>query len=191
MSFTPPGPWKPIFWSACHTASFYRRGNHLSQHSHSKCRAGWEDKRHPRGEEGAGGDPGRLVLPARGGSGRQEGALLPADVHPGNDGSFMLLGPSMSGHMQAFHGEKELFKSEHLDWCFASTIEGKCKAHSLHYYQVLVSHLSWHQKSTGVGPCTEATCICWCSPSQRSQMLTSSRASHTRCIRHAFRYVCL
>ncbi|KAK9916575.1 hypothetical protein WJX75_004358 [Coccomyxa subellipsoidea] len=33
-----------------------------------------------------------------------------------------------TGGRKAFHGEKELFKSEHLDWCFASTIESKCRA---------------------------------------------------------------
>ena len=38
---------------------------------------------------------------------------------------------------QAFHGQKELFKSEHCDWCFASTIESKCRVHSLQAYQVL------------------------------------------------------
>lgn len=38
--------------------------------------------------------------------------------------------------MQQFHGEKELFKSDHLDWCHISTIEGKCRVHSLQNYQV-------------------------------------------------------
>ena len=38
--------------------------------------------------------------------------------------------------VQQFHGEKELFKSEHLDWCLAVTIEGKCHVHSLRAYQV-------------------------------------------------------
>ena len=38
---------------------------------------------------------------------------------------------------QAFHGQKELFKSEHCDWCFASTIESKCRVHSLQAYQVI------------------------------------------------------
>ena len=42
--------------------------------------------------------------------------------------------------LKAFHGQKELFKSEHYDWCFASTIESKCRVHSLHTYQVCVAH---------------------------------------------------
>ena len=37
---------------------------------------------------------------------------------------------------QQFHGEKELFKSDHLDWCLAVTLEGKCQVHSLRAYQV-------------------------------------------------------
>ncbi|CAK0755513.1 hypothetical protein CVIRNUC_002380 [Coccomyxa viridis] len=41
------------------------------------------------------------------------------------------------GGRKAFHGQKELFKSEHYDWCFASTIESKCRVHSLHTYQAL------------------------------------------------------
>ena len=43
--------------------------------------------------------------------------------------------------LKAFHGQKELFKSEHYDWCFASTIESKCRVHSLHTYQVSAAHL--------------------------------------------------
>ncbi|KAK9821725.1 hypothetical protein WJX81_005807 [Elliptochloris bilobata] len=41
------------------------------------------------------------------------------------------------GGRKQFHGEKELFKSEHLDWCLAVTIEGKCQVHSLRAYQAL------------------------------------------------------
>lgn len=37
---------------------------------------------------------------------------------------------------QAFHGERELFRSEHLDWALASTIQSKCRVHSLKAYQV-------------------------------------------------------
>jgi hypothetical protein len=44
--------------------------------------------------------------------------------------------PTPRGRRQAFHGEKELFKSEHLDWCMATTIEGRCQVHSLRAYQV-------------------------------------------------------
>ena len=46
------------------------------------------------------------------------------------------LGTSNFSMVQLFHGEKELLKSEHLDWCSASTIEGKCRVHSLQSYQV-------------------------------------------------------
>ncbi|EIE18166.1 BAH-domain-containing protein [Coccomyxa subellipsoidea C-169] len=42
-----------------------------------------------------------------------------------------------AGGRKLFHGEKELLKSEHLDWCSASTIEGKCRVHSLQSYQAL------------------------------------------------------
>ncbi|CAL8466792.1 g6328 [Coccomyxa elongata] len=42
-----------------------------------------------------------------------------------------------TGGRKAFHGEKELFRSDHLDWCYASTIEGKCRVHSLQHYQAL------------------------------------------------------
>lgn len=46
--------------------------------------------------------------------------------------------------VQQFHGEKELFKSEHLDWCLAVTIEGKCHVHSLRAYQV--SSHRWYNR---------------------------------------------
>ena len=38
--------------------------------------------------------------------------------------------------MQQFHGEKELFKSDHLDWIDAQTISRKCRVHSLNQYRV-------------------------------------------------------
>jgi len=37
---------------------------------------------------------------------------------------------------QQFHGEKELFKSEHVDPIAASTITGKCRVLTLKQYQV-------------------------------------------------------
>ena len=47
------------------------------------------------------------------------------------------VGPSVNRLvLQAFHGNKELFKSDHLDWCFISTIERKCFVHTLPTYQV-------------------------------------------------------
>ena len=41
--------------------------------------------------------------------------------------------------LQKFHGEKEVFKSDHADWLPISTIEGKCHVHSLKNYQVDIS----------------------------------------------------
>lgn len=38
--------------------------------------------------------------------------------------------------LQPFHGRQELFKSEHMDTCLASTIQGKCRVHTLAAYQV-------------------------------------------------------
>jgi hypothetical protein len=38
--------------------------------------------------------------------------------------------------MQAFHGERELFRSDHTDWALASTIQNKCRVHNLKAYQV-------------------------------------------------------
>lgn len=42
--------------------------------------------------------------------------------------------------MQAFHGERELFRSDHTDWALASTIQNKCRVHNLKAYQVMSSH---------------------------------------------------
>lgn len=41
------------------------------------------------------------------------------------------------GGRKAFHGERELFRSDHLDWALASTIQSKCRVHSLKSYQAL------------------------------------------------------
>lgn len=38
--------------------------------------------------------------------------------------------------MQEFHGDKELFKSDHLDWVDVATITRKCRVHSMADYQV-------------------------------------------------------
>ena len=40
-----------------------------------------------------------------------------------------------SSVVQEFHGEKELFKSEHVDPIAASTITGKCRVLTLKQYQ--------------------------------------------------------
>mmetsp|Transcript_2783 Transcript_2783/g.6962 ORF Transcript_2783/g.6962 Transcript_2783/m.6962 type:complete len:193 (-) Transcript_2783:51-629(-) len=41
------------------------------------------------------------------------------------------------GGRKVFHGERELFTSDHLDWCDVSTIDGACSVHSLRAYQDL------------------------------------------------------
>ena len=41
------------------------------------------------------------------------------------------------GGRKAFHGDKELFASDHLDWVAADSIDGKCTVHSLKGYQRL------------------------------------------------------
>mmetsp|Transcript_19809 Transcript_19809/g.47272 ORF Transcript_19809/g.47272 Transcript_19809/m.47272 type:complete len:197 (-) Transcript_19809:166-756(-) len=41
------------------------------------------------------------------------------------------------GGRKVFHGERELFSSDHLDWCTLSTIDGICYVHSLKAYQAL------------------------------------------------------
>lgn len=38
---------------------------------------------------------------------------------------------------QAFHGEKEVFQSDHLDWCHKNAIIGKCRVLTLEGYQNL------------------------------------------------------
>eukprot|EP00884_Botryococcus_braunii_P014941 jgi/Botrbrau1/23448/Bobra.106_1s0008.1 len=43
------------------------------------------------------------------------------------------------GGRKRFHGAKELFKSDHEDKVFASSIEGECKVHTLATYQALDS----------------------------------------------------
>lgn len=82
---------------------------------------------------------------------------------------------------QAFHGEKELFKSDHLDWCYASTIESKCKVHSLHYYQVCFI-LTHSCDVLGKSLLFYRLSCSWvlCSPWKRCQTQTSLRASPTR-----------
>ncbi|KAK3251849.1 hypothetical protein CYMTET_38829 [Cymbomonas tetramitiformis] len=42
-----------------------------------------------------------------------------------------------NGGRKGFHGERELFSSDHTDWCDAGAINGRCKVHSLHEYQNL------------------------------------------------------
>mmetsp|Transcript_31068 Transcript_31068/g.68974 ORF Transcript_31068/g.68974 Transcript_31068/m.68974 type:complete len:203 (+) Transcript_31068:257-865(+) len=41
------------------------------------------------------------------------------------------------GGRKAFHGLKELFDSDHQDWCHKNTILGKCRVHSLKKYENL------------------------------------------------------
>ena len=41
------------------------------------------------------------------------------------------------GGRKAFHGEKELFNSDHFDWVAANSINGKCQVHTLKAYQNL------------------------------------------------------
>jgi len=41
------------------------------------------------------------------------------------------------GGRKAFHGERELFRSDHTDWALASTIQNKCRVHNLKAYQAL------------------------------------------------------
>lgn len=43
------------------------------------------------------------------------------------------------GGRKAFHGEKELFSSDHLDWCHRNTVIGKCRVHTLKKYESLAS----------------------------------------------------
>ncbi|GMH40234.1 hypothetical protein BSKO_08138 [Bryopsis sp. KO-2023] len=40
---------------------------------------------------------------------------------------------------QAFHGEKEVFQSDHLDWCHKNAIIGKCRVLTLEGYQNLTA----------------------------------------------------
>lgn len=40
-------------------------------------------------------------------------------------------------HTQAFHGDKELFNSDHEDVVHKNTIIGKCNVHSLKAYEAL------------------------------------------------------
>uniref|UniRef100_A0A7S1X821 BAH domain-containing protein n=1 Tax=Tetraselmis chuii TaxID=63592 RepID=A0A7S1X821_9CHLO len=42
-----------------------------------------------------------------------------------------------TGGRKVFHGERELFSSDHLDWCGVSTIDGTCSVHTLRAYQAL------------------------------------------------------
>lgn len=42
-----------------------------------------------------------------------------------------------NGGRKAFHGERELFDSDHTDWCDIAAINGKCTVHSLKDYQKL------------------------------------------------------
>jgi len=82
-------------------------------------------------------------------------AVLPARLQPGGMGGARRAPRRSAGRpapvrmpltqrarRQAFHGEKELFKSEHLDWCMATTIEGRCQVHSLRAYQVRAARSS-------------------------------------------------
>lgn len=39
--------------------------------------------------------------------------------------------------LQTFHGEKELFLSDHFDWCSLKTVMTKCRVLSLPKYQEL------------------------------------------------------
>mmetsp|Transcript_12429 Transcript_12429/g.34884 ORF Transcript_12429/g.34884 Transcript_12429/m.34884 type:complete len:198 (+) Transcript_12429:549-1142(+) len=39
------------------------------------------------------------------------------------------------GGRKVFHGERELFASDHYDWCDVSTIDGPCRVHTLRAYQ--------------------------------------------------------
>ncbi len=90
---------------------------------------------------------------------------------------------------QAFHGQKELFKSEHCDWCFASTIESKCRVHSLQAYQVLHAlTLSGHHIAKLAlflyGPATlmlraVSQYLCSCRHSRMLEQMTSLQDSHT------------
>ena len=41
------------------------------------------------------------------------------------------------GGRKAFHGEKELFTSDHYDWVAKSSINGHCAVHKLKEYQML------------------------------------------------------
>ena len=41
------------------------------------------------------------------------------------------------GGRKAFHGEKELFTSDHYDWVAKSSINGHCSVHKLKEYQML------------------------------------------------------
>ena len=50
---------------------------------------------------------------------------------------------------QQFHGEKELFKSEHVDPIAASTITGKCRVLTLKQYQVRPPAASVPHRGTG------------------------------------------
>ena len=78
--------------------------------------------------------------------------------------------------LKAFHGQKELFKSEHYDWCFASTIESKCRVHSLHTYQVCAAHFLLEDSSHACcgRPCGAAKAL-------RMQMLSACAALTSIC----------
>lgn len=90
--------------------------------------------------------------------------------------------------MQAFHGQKELFKSEHTDWCFASTIESKCRVHSLQTYQVIAEcseDPANHPDIVLARPlCTMirvAIHLCCCRRWRMLERMTSLQDSHIGC----------
>ena len=98
-----------------------------------------------------------MVLSAGGGGGRAEGAVdATARSAPPACRSALPESPdsaitadSWLCAVQQFHGEKELFKSEHLDPIAASTMTGKCRVLTLRQYQV--RHVAVCPESMGQG----------------------------------------
>lgn len=64
--------------------------------------------------------------------------------HPGE----VLIVISSDSSIQVFHGERELFSSDHLDWCDVSTIDGICYVRNLKTYQVLPNWSSFSPSSS-------------------------------------------
>ena len=68
-----------------------------------------------------------------------------ASLHPSMPSC--LAPPSSGAASQRFHGEKELFRSEHVDWVAANTITDICSVHTLKAYQVCATGVNMKANS--------------------------------------------
>lgn len=93
-----------------------------------------------------------------------------------------------------FHGEKELFKSDHMDWIDAQTISGKCTVHTLNSYRELedesetdfFSRFSYMPSQDKFGPeSVPVYCICELPYNPDTYMIMCEKCEewyHPRCI---------